>query len=905
MDRVSSQRRDPDALLAVLQEEARRGKLTVFLGATAGVGKTYTMLETAHERRRQGVDVVAGWVETHGRPETEALLQGLPAVPPRTLTYKGRAFREMDLEGILARRPQLVLVDELAHTNVPGSRHAKRYLDVEEILAEGIDVYTTLNIQHLESLNDVVAKITGVAVRETVPDRLLETAYQVHLVDVPPDELLQRLREGKVYLPEVAERAVREFFRPGNLHALRELALRYTAQKVDRQVEAYMRSHAIDGPWPAGERVMVCVSPSPFSAQLIRVGRRMAAGLKAPWLVAYVEQPGKAPGEEERLRISKYLRLAEELGAETVVMTADRVAEELVRLAKRRNVTQIIIGKPLHSRFGDWMRGSLVDRVIRSSEGIRIHVIPGKSEKPANGAAHRGDRPRAARRSFSWDEYGAALGIVAAFTALLHGVAQALGLVNIALVYLFPVLFSAVRWSVGPAAAAAVAGVLAFDFFFVPPVYSFTVADLRYALTFAVFLAVAVLTGRLADRLRRQVETVKRRETQTAALYALSRQMTAVTDLDEIARSIAGQVAESADCEVALFLPDETGKLAIRASSGSDSWLSHSEEAAVAEWVYHHGEPAGRGTQTLREAQAFYLPVRFERQTLGVLGVRFRSESEESGEIPQDRRELLHAFTGLAAAAVARVRLGEQAKMAEVAAESERLRTALLNSITHDLRTPLASMIGSVTSLLEGDEIFTAKDRRELLTTIYHSALRMNRLIANLLDMARIESGMMRLNKKWCDLEDVIGVALSQAEEALKGRDVRLDLPPDIPLVRADDVLLEQVLVNLLGNAAKFSPAGSPVGVGVTVEETVVEVSVTNRGPGIPPEDLDRVFEKFYRSPGTESVTGTGLGLAISKAIIEAHGGRIWAANVPEGTRFAFALPVDRPPGSEVEPKGA
>lgn len=888
-------RRDPDALLADLREEARRGKLTVFLGATAGVGKTYAMLESAHERLRQGVDVVVGWVETHGRPETEALLQGLPVVPPKTLTYKNRTFQEMDLEGILARRPSLVLVDELAHTNIPGSRHAKRYLDVEELLAAGIDVFTTVNIQHLESLNDVVARITGVTVKETVPDRVLETAYQVQLVDVPPDELLQRLREGKVYVPEVARQAARSFFRPGNVQALRELALRYTAQKVDRQVEDYMRAHAIDGPWPAGERVMVCISPSPFSAQLIRVGRRMAAGLKAPWLVAYVESPSKPPGDAERIRVSKYLRLAEELGAETAVMTADRVAEELVKLAKRRNVTQIIIGKPLHSRLEDWLRGSLVDQVIRGSEGVRIHVIPGKPGKTAMVATRRWPRQRTAAKSRPWGQYGIALGMVIAWTVVLYLVEPVLGLVNVAFLYLFPVLFSAVRWSLGPAAVAAVAGVLAFDYFFVPPTFSFTVADLRYALTFAVFLSVAVLTGRLATGLRQQIRTIQRRETQTAALYALSRQMTAVSDLNAIAESIVVHVAESVDGEVALFLPDETGHLAIRRSTGSGAWLTGAQELATAQWVFHRGEPAGRGTQTLAEAEALYLPLRFERRVLGVLAVR-PGNPGDVGEIPSEQRELLHAFAGLAAVAIARVRLAEQAKVAEVAAESERLRTALFNSITHDLRTPLASVIGSVTSLLEGDEIFDPKDRRDLLMTIYQGALRMNRLIANLLDMARIESGMMQLHKKWCDLEDVVGVALAQSEEWLHDREVHLSIPREMPMVLADDVLLERVMANLLGNAVKFSPPGSPIEVAAEVEDGAVEVSVTNRGAPIPEEELEKVFEKFYRAPGAHVQPGTGLGLAISKAIVEAHGGSIWAENIPGGVRVAFRLPADRPP---------
>ncbi|OPX91891.1 MAG: Sensor protein KdpD [Pelotomaculum sp. PtaB.Bin013] len=884
---VKEKRADPDALLASLTDD-KQGKLTVFLGAAAGVGKTYDMLGAALERLAEGVDVVIGWVETHGRVETENLLKSLPAVPPRRLQYRGKEFSEMDLDALLTRRPQLALVDELAHTNVPGSRHTRRYQDVEELLAAGINVYTTLNIQHLETLNDIVAQVTGVTVRETVPDRILEKAAQIHLVDIPAEELIQRLKEGKVYVPGQAEHALRKFFRPGNINALRELALRYTAKRVDRQVESYMRVHGIPGPWPTGERIMVCISPSPFSAQLIRTARRMAEGLKAEWLAVNVETPRRLPASEaEKDRLSRNKRLAEELGAETISLTGNDVAEELLELARKRNVSQIVIGKPLHSRFWDWMNGSIVDRVIRHSQGISIHVLPGKAKQEQEKVTAKTER-----RPFPVYPYAGSLLIMLLVTAVAGLASSYLTLVNIAMIYLLPVLMSAVRWGTGPAVTAAAAGALIFDYFFVPPTHSFTVGDLRYLISFSIFLLVALLTGTLSARLRQQITNARQRETRTAALYALSREIAAVAELRQVLESVARKVAESVEGQVVVLLPDKDGKLEQQACSSNQegSFLNESERAA-ATWAFEHGEATGRGTDNLGGVNGLYLPLRTEQSTRGVLGIKI--ESVEKYLQPEQRR-LLEAFAGLAAVAIARVQLIEQAREAHLLAESERLRVALFDSLSHDLRTPLASIIGAVTGLLEHENIYSPAARHDLLQTIQQGATRMNRFVGNLLDMARLESGMLKLNKEWCDIQDIIGVAVSHVGEPLNSRPLKIELQPDLPLVKADYVLLEQVMVNLLDNALKYSDAGSEIAIDARESDQNVIISVTDRGPNIPPEDLERIFDKFYRLHSPRQVSGTGLGLAISKGFIEAHGGSIGASNNPAGgVVITIILPSD------------
>lgn len=892
-----AERPDPEDLLAQAQTESR-GQMTIFLGAAAGVGKTYAMLEAAHERLADGVDVVIGWVETHGRPETEALVKGLPIIPPRKLEYRDKIFLEMDLDAILQRRPRLVLVDELAHTNIPGSRHVRRYQDVEELLAAGINVYTTLNIQHLESLNDIVAQITGVRVQETVPDRFLEEASQVQLIDIPPEELIERLREGKVYVPPEAERALENFFRPGNINALRELALRYTAQRVEGQLDRYMRVHGIAGPWPAGERVMACVSSSPFSAQVIRAARRMAASLKAEWLAVHVEPPDGLPGDEsQQEQLARNLHLAEKLGAEVITLVGEDPAEELLNLARRKNVTQIVIGRPLHPRWQELWQGSLVEKIVSGSQGISVHIIPGKMRPRGRTRAPE----RRYRRGPSPGSYaGAAVAVlvVTAFGKVLH---PAFDLANIELLYLLPVLISAVRWGRGPSILASLLGVLALDFFFVPPTLRFTIADLRYFLSFAIFLVVAIITGTMATRLKTQAENARRRENRLAALYSLSKKLAANTDAQEILGAVAKAVMEATDGEAVILMPDQGGQLGIRAVAPSlpGKWLDHNEQA-VAKWVFDHGQMAGWGTETLAGAEGLYLPMKTQEKILGVLGVRL---GHPKRYLSPERQRLLEAFSSLAAMAILRLQLAAEAEQARCLAASEQLRTALFNSISHDLRTPLASITAAVTGLLEGGEIYQSEAREALLQTIKDGARRMNRLVSNLLDKARLESGMLKLNREWCDIQDIVGVVLDQLQETLEDHPVEVDIPPELPLVKADFSLIEQVLTNLLENASKYSPPGTGIALSVRQVGEELQVSVADRGCGIPDGDQERIFDPFYRLHLPHRVSGTGLGLSICKGIVEAHGGRIWAEpRSGGGAVFTFALPIDQQPKAQLPP---
>jgi two-component system sensor histidine kinase KdpD len=880
---AGEKRADPDAILAGIKEEGR-GTLTVFLGAAAGVGKTYAMLETARERLEDGLNVLAGWVETHGRADTEALMAGLPVAPPHHLEYHGRSFAEMDLDALLARKPQIVLVDELAHTNIPGSRHAKRYQDAEELLAAGIDVYTTLNIQHLESLNDAVAQITGIKVRETVPDKILEQA-EIQLVDVPPEELIQRFKDGKVYVPDKAAEALRKFFRPGNINALREMALRHTAKRVDHQMETYMRAHAIEGPWSAGEKVMVCISPSPFAARLIRYGRRMAANMQAEWFAVYVDTSRHMPvGEDEHNLLEKNIQLAEGLGAETVTIAGDSVADELLGFVKKHNITQIIIGKPLRPLFREWLHGSLVDYILKRSEGISVHVISGKSQPNSTPQAQT-----AGRESFQILPYTAIVLMIALLTVLAMPVRSYLGQVNIAMLYLVPVLFSAVVWGRYFSVVAAILGIISFDFFFIPPTFTFTVFDLRYLFSFAIFLLVALMTGTLSARLRQHIIYARQREARMVALYALSREISATNELEKALEQVAKKVYESVESQVVILLPGADNKLVVRAKSDAEQKILVDEnEKAVALWVYEHGQTAGRGTDTLVGADCTYVPMRTEQGILGVLGVRPR----DSRHLSPEQRRLLEAFASLGAVAVNRIQLVEQAKETHLLAESERLHAALFNSISHELRTPLTSIIGAVTGLLDEDDLYDSVSRRDLLQTIKQGALRMHRLVNNLLDMTRVESGYLQLSKEWCDVQDMIGVAASQVE-ALRSRPLKIEAAPDLPLVQADFVLIEQVLVNLLDNAAKYSGPDSEISVKALHNREEVAISVTDHGPGIPEEDRELVFDKFYRLRASRQIGGTGLGLTICKAIVDAHGGRIWVSGNPGGGALVtFTLPL-------------
>lgn len=891
MSVLDEHRPDPDALLArVKEEEARqtRGKLKVFLGAAAGVGKTYTMLEAAHVRRAEGMDVVVGWVDTHGRAETDALLKGLDILPRRPIEYRGTILTEFDLDTALARHPTLILVDELAHTNVSGARHTKRWQDVQELLDAGINVYTTLNVQHLESLNDVVAQITGVRVHETIPDSVLEQADEVELVDLPPEELLQRLKEGKVYVPEQAREAIRNFFRKGNLTALRELALRRTADRVDEQMRVYMRDHAIPKTWPVTERLMVSVGAGPSSIRLVRAAKRMADSLRAEWIVAYVETPAHARlSEADRAQVAETLRLAERLGAETVTLSGQRISEEILAHARARNVSKIIVGKPAGPLWKRILVGSIVDNLVRGSGEIDVYVISGEEAPDLPFATPA--RPR--RRT--WSAYGQATAVVALCTAIAWAMFPYFESANIIMVYLLGVVGVAARSTRGPSVLASILSVAAFDFFFVRPYYSFAVSDTQYFVTFAVMLVVALVISGLTIRIRAQADSARQRERRTAALYAMSRELASVRGTHNILTAAVRHIAEVFRSQVAILLPDSSGRPTIQPGLPAQFEMD-TTELGVGQWVYEHRQMAGLGTSTLPGAKALYLPLVASRGTLGVLGVC--PTEPRSLEAPEQIHQL-ETFANQTALAVERTQLAEEAQQAQVRAEAERLRNALLSSVSHDLRTPLATIMGSASSLLEDGTHFQRGTWQDLLQSIVDEAERLNRLVSNLLDMTRLEAGTLAVKKDWLPLEEVVGTALARMEKRLGDRPVAIRIPADLPLVQIDGVLIEQVLINLLENGVKYTPVRSGIDISASVSDGAVLVEVADRGPGFAPGEEERIFDKFYRGQIGDG-RGVGLGLAICRAIVEAHGGKIWAENRPEGGAvFRFTLPAkDVPP---------
>jgi two-component system sensor histidine kinase KdpD len=886
-------RPSPEALLSAAEQEGH-GRLKIFIGAVPGVGKTYAMLEAAQVRKREGIDVVIGVVETHGRPETEALLHGLEVTPRRKIEYRNRMFDEMDLDAILARRPQLALVDELAHTNIPGSRHPKRYLDVEELLAAGIDVYTTVNIQHLESLNDTIAQITGTRVRETIPDRILDSATEIELVDLSPEELLQRLREGKVYVPEQAQRAIQRFFRLGNLTALRQLALRRTAERVDEQMQTYMQAHAIPGPWPAGERILVCVSSSPHSPRLVRAARRMADRRHAEWLAVYVETPRHHRlSDADRDRLAHTLRLAEQLGGEVVTIPGHNVAEDLIRYAQSRNVTEIIIGKSLSSRWRELWHGSVVYDLISKSGNIDVYVINEADEHEPRGSTSPAMRPPAIHA------YVLSAAAVCAAGVTAKVLESFLSLPNLSMVFLIAVLFSAVTWGLGPSILASILSLLVYDFFFVSPVLTLTVANPQDILALVIFLITAVLTSNLAARVRHQADAAKHREARTAALYALSRQIAVAAGLDDVLRAIVKQVSQILGAKVVVLLP-EAEQLTLKGAHPGNIQLTEAERAA-ATWAWQHNQPAGRGADTLPGGEWFYLPLATARGTVGVLGLQF--DLPEMALSP-DQRRLLEALAGQAAVAIERTHLVREMEQARLLTETERLRDALLSTISHDLRTPLVSIIGAVSSLLTYGESYDESARRELLLTIQEEAERLNRFVGNLLDMMRLEAGAIELKRDWVEIGDVVGTALSYLCRALGLHQLVVEIEPALPMLHLDFVLMEHVLVNLLENAAKYSPPQTTIRVTARREGQTVALEIADEGIGIPASERERIFDKFYRvQRGDRQGAGTGLGLSICRGIVEAHGGHI-SARSPEkgqGTVFTVTLPIEREPPAVTE----
>ncbi|WP_175849462.1 DUF4118 domain-containing protein [Burkholderia cepacia] len=921
-------RPDPDQLLDKLQrdeEKQRRGQLKIFFGASAGVGKTYAMLQAARQRLQEGVDVVVGIVETHGRSETAALLDGLDVLPLARFDYRGRTLAEFDLDGALARQPQLILVDELAHSNVQGARHLKRWQDVYELLDAGIDVYTTVNVQHLESLNDVVGAITGIRVWETVPDRVFDAADEVTLVDLPAEELLERMRDGKVYLAQQAERAVRNFFRKGNLIALRELALRRTADRVDAQMREYRADRSIQRIWQARERLLVCVGPGPEAPTLVRAAARLAASLKADWIAVYVETPRlqRLP-DARRQRTLDALKLAAELGAETATLAGADAVAALIGYAKVRNVSKIVAGGSpkvgLVRRFARPFGEQLAER----AGDIDLMLIRASASDEAR-AAPLDARARDWRDAFAQfgthrsppRHYAYAAAICAAITVVASLVSERLDLTNLVMLYLLGVVFSAVRLGRGPGVLQSFLSVAAFDFFFVPPRMSFSVSDTQYLLTFFGMLLTSLVISHLTSTLTRQASVAQRRERRTGAIYAMARELGAALTTEQIVEIGSRHVGEVFRARVAFLLPDSADKVRqkIEEPDAAVTLTGADLDSDVGQWVYDQQKPAGRGTDTLPATVALYLPLKAPMRTRGVLAVASREPREL--EVPEQQR-MLDAFAAQIALALERVHYVEIARDALVNMESERLRNSLLSAISHDLRTPLTTIVGFSSMLANGRAAAQGGDAAaaerfaqregELVDAIHDEALRMTGIVTNLLDMARLQAGSLQLKRQWSLLEETVGAALAACKRVLSRHPARVVLPADLPLLQMDAVLMERLFTNLFENAAKYTPPDTPLEIGaerVTDDGLpFVRVHVDDHGPGLPAGMETRIFDKFTRGEKESATPGIGLGLAICRAIVEAHGGKIGALNrtAPDGhvtgARFWFTLPVETPPAA-------
>jgi two-component system sensor histidine kinase KdpD len=884
-------RPSPEALLDAAAREGR-GRLKIFLGAAPGVGKTYEMLQSAQAKRRDGVDVVIGIVETHGRRETEALLSGLETVARKEVDYKSHRLAEMDIDAILKRRPELVLVDELAHSNAPGSRHPKRYLDVEELIAAGIDVFTTLNIQHVESLNDVVARITRIRVRETVPDSILDRADDIEVVDLAPDDLIRRLQEGKVYVPHQAERAVRHYFQPGNLTALRELALRRTAQRVDDQLLSHMRAHAIAGPWAAGDRVLVCVSEAINTPSLIRYARRAADRFHAPWTAIYVETARtQRLNEAEHDRIADYLRLAERLGASTITIPGGKVADEVVAYAEANNITQIVIGKSNRSRWFEMIHGSVVHDLVRKTGPISVHVISAEAdETPAKPVL-----TRAQPQPLNVLAYATSAGAVLLALGISHLIERFVGLQSVSLVFLMAVLASAVAWGLLPALFACLLSVLAYNFFFLPPLYTLTISDPENVVALFFFALVALIVSKLTAATRTQIVSARARAKATAELYAFSRKLAGIGALDDLLWATAFQVSSMLKVATVLLLPDpESRGLSLASAYPPEDALAEADMAA-ARWCWEHSHPTGRGSDTLPGGKWLFLPLRTGSGTVGVIGI------ERDALLTPDEHRLVDALADQVAVAIERISLARGLAEARVLAETERLRAALLTSISHDLRTPLASIIGTVSSLRSYADKYDAADRDELLATLESEAERLNRFVGNLLDMTRLESGAIELTLDLVDVAEIVGAALDRAGGILAQHRVEISVAPDLPMLRLDPILFEQVLFNLLDNAAKYSPPGSCIDLKARQDGDTIAIEIVDEGPGIPQGDLERIFDKFYRVQAQDRRrAGTGLGLAICRGFIEAQGGRIQAHNRRDRSGAILSLRIPVPEDAEI-----
>ncbi len=873
MTASGSDRPDPDALLRAALQEGR-GRLKIFLGAAPGVGKTFEMLSEGTTRRRDGVDVVIGVVETHGRIETQALTRGHEIVPRRAVAYEGHRLGEMDIDAVLVRSPRLVLVDELAHSNAPGSRHPKRYQDVEELLAAGIDVYSTVNIQHVESLNDIVAGFTRVRVRETVPDRILEMA-EIEVVDIPPDELIERLKAGKVYLPHEATRALGHFFSRSNLSALRELALRRAAQAVDAQMLEHVRALGVGGTWAGSERIVVAINELPGADGLVRAAKRVADGLHGPWTALFVETPRIAQFDDaQHQRVAAVMTLATQLGAAVASVPAPSVVEGIRGFLIDARATQLVVGKSRRSRWFEFFHGSVVDRLVRETPGVTIHVLPLEDHAPPSPVG----RPEPVRESRAG--YAITLVLVAMVTALASALFHILDLGNVALLYLLPVMAAASLFGLRTGLFAGIASSLAYNFFFLPPVGTLSVSNPENLVSVFVLLGVAIATSQLTARVRTQADMAAASARTNATLAGFLRRLSAVNDPAIASRMICDDVAGLFDVETVVLAPSGGTGLAVQAASTTDYRLDTMDMAA-ANWAFDNGTAAGKGSGTLAASEWLFQPLTAGDRVLAVIGV-----ARESGGDPvrADRLPLLGGLIDQAALVFERLRLESEMRDVEAVRTRDRLRTALLSSVSHDLRTPLTAVMAAADQLDHGAT-------PELVATIRSESARLNRFVANLLDMARVEAGALKLAIEATDLSDAVAGAAHDARRALQGHDVRLDVPPSLPLVRVDPQLLHHCLLNLLDNAGRYGDPGTEIVVAATHRYGEIRLAVRDHGPGLPPGREAEVFETFHRLEGSDrAVGGTGLGLAIVKAFAEAMGMTVEAGSRDDEPGAVFTL---------------
>jgi two-component system, OmpR family, sensor histidine kinase KdpD len=897
---MSDHRPNPDELLARVREEAsraRRGKLRIFFGYAAGVGKTFAMLEAAQAERARGADIVVGYVEPHGRPETEALLKELECLPILTVTYRGAGLREFDLNAALTRWPAVVLVDELAHTNAPGMRHPKRWQDVEELLAAGISVWTTLNVQHIESLNDVIAQITNIAVKETVPDTVLERADEIELIDITPDKLIERLSAGKVYLPTQAEHALKNFFQKGNLVALRELSLRQAASRIQQDVEIARQERSAIAPWLTSERLLVCVGPSPTNAQIIRATKRLARSLGAEWLAVAVDTgiEGRHSADIKEAT-ARNLRLAEELGADTQMLVGLNVAEVLLDFARSRNVTKIVAGKTAQPRWKQWLVSTVVEQLLNKSGNIDVYVVSGEGEAPIP------NRHATTPAAIRWNDYLKATAVVAVCGILGWGAhAAQLADANVVMIFLAGVAIVSARLGRGPSIAAAIASVLAFDFCFVAPRWSFAVSDTEYLITFIVMLGIGLVISGLTTRLKAQLRASQQQERRTAELFRMTRQLSELSGSEFLIRTAGRQLQEVFDGDVVVYLREDSESLTLRYGEKTDIALD-TVNAVVAQWVAVNGKIAGAGTDTLPNASALFVPLSGSQQIVGALGVA----SKEKGRFfdPEQIR-LLETCGSLIALSIERDQSVIKAHEAQLQVQAEQLRNSLLSSVSHDLRTPLSTIAGSAASLID----HCRDEDRGLLQSVVDESGRLTRLVENLLDMARLDSGTVSINRQWHVLEEIVGVALEDVKRELLNYRIKVTIPADFPLLNIDGFLMERVFVNLLENASRYTPVGSQIEITAIAKSQNAEIRVADNGPGLPSGSEVKIFDKFFRGSmvAPDGRRGVGLGLAICRAIVEALGGEITARNRAQGgAEFIVSLPRDEPPPEVViEPEGA